>query len=146
MCDISCSVVHCSMLHSYNLHHAIRSTLPQHFNTHDGHYEKGMNRLDCNQSKKWKVPDSNQPIQKYNNATDHAFKMYCSNIQQQSQSYYAYRYEHECTVNQTSTEYRTVYKYLKENNCTNRLERIEKQSTQLVTGTILRWNIAGECS
>lgn len=122
--------------------------MPQHFNTYDGHYAKGGNHSDCNQTKKWKIPGQ-LSIQNYNNATDRAFAKYCNstNHLKEQQSYYASRYEHECTVNQTSLEYRTVYKYLKENNCTKRLERFTKEGgSSLTTGTILQWNIAGECS
>ena len=124
--------------------------MPQHFNTYglgldDGHYTEGNNHSDCNQTKKWKIPGQ-LSIQNYNNATDRAFAKYCNstNHLKEQQSYYASRYEHECTVNQTSLEYpRTVYNYLKENNCTKRLERFTKEGgSSLTTGTILRWNIA----
>mmetsp|Transcript_30025 Transcript_30025/g.63669 ORF Transcript_30025/g.63669 Transcript_30025/m.63669 type:complete len:102 (+) Transcript_30025:1431-1736(+) len=51
-----------------------------------------------------------------------------------------HRLEHTCTVDRNSIEYRTVYKFLLENNCIERLERYTSNSS--ATGNILRWNIA----
>ena len=109
-----------------------RSTLPQHFDTIDGHYERGTN---CSLEQMKSSPDENM-IQNYNKAINDEFSMLCDS-QPQSCSR---RLERMCTVNRTSMEYRTVYKFLVENNCTKRLERFQGNSN--VTGKILQWNIA----
>jgi len=107
-----------------------RSVLPQHFNSFDGHYQNGDNFTDCNQFTK-------RPNQNYNKAIDHAFDMYCNNTQKT----HANKYEVECTMNQTSEEYRTVYNFFKTNNCTKRRKEVEDDNP-IKTGAILRWNIA----
>eukprot|EP01083_Nonionella_stella_P050615 134589_1 len=60
-----------------------RSTLPQHFDTFDGHYEKGNNKCSLKQ----------RPLQRYKNETNYAFSTFCNNTQS--------KYEHDCTVNVT---------------------------------------------
>jgi len=113
-----------------------RSTLPQHFDTYDGHHEEG--NYNCS-LKQLKIPDSGPNIQNYNNLTNHAFSTFCN--RSQSKQPYAEMYEHECTVNVTSVEHRTVYNYLLMNRCTKLLEGY-KTKRELIKGTILRWNIA----
>lgn len=108
----------------------VSDTLPQHFNTSDGHYEGGKQCL-LKQLKSGK----GSAIQQYNNATESLFSTFCNAEEDCSR-----RHERTCTVNRTSTEYRTVYKHLVDNNCTERLERYRGHST--VSGRILRWNIA----
>lgn len=107
-----------------------RSTLPQHFDTVDGHHERGVN---CSLSPR-KLPNSTV-IQNYNRAAEDGFATFCSAQQHDC------GLAHTCTVNRTSMEYRTVYKYLVDNNCTERQERFEEGEPN-VTGKILRWNIA----
>lgn len=111
----------------------VRSTLPQHFNTSDGHHEQG--KL-CT-LKHWKLSDD-EAIQSYNKATESAFSKFCN--ESHTQTPFDHRLEHDCTVNRTSVEYRTVYNFLRENNCTKRLERFE--GNPIATGKILRWNVA----
>ena len=79
-----------------------RSTLPQHFDTVDGHYEVG--NYNCS-LKHLKISGSRSNIQQYNNATNYAFSSFCNSTQ--SKQPYAEMYEHECTVNVTSVEHRT---------------------------------------
>ena len=49
-----------------------------------------------------------------------------------------------CTVNQTSTDYRTVYKMLIDNNYTEESAIMKRFNTEkpIKTGRILQWNIA----
>ena len=46
-----------------------------------------------------------------------------------------------CSLNRTTLAYRTVYKHLHENNCTERMQRYHENDGN-ITGTILKWNIA----
>ena len=119
----------CAFMCNFLLFHS-RSVLPQHFNSFDGHYQYGDNFTDCNKFTK-------RPNQNYNKAIDHAFDMYCNNTQKT----HANKYEVECTMNQTSEEYRTVYNFFKTNNCTKRRKEVEDDNP-IKTGAILRWNIA----
>ena len=87
-----------------------------------------------------KIPGSKSNIQQYNNATNYAFSSFCNSTQ--SKQSYAEMYEHDCTVNVTSSKHRTVYNYLLKNNVTKLLERYKTKDSELIKGTILRWNIA----
>ena len=85
-----------------------------------------------------------QMIQNFNKATDEAFSTFCEiNQTQQPCGGSDSRHEHVCTVNRTSMEYRTVYKMLVDDNCTDteRIKRFE-EGDSIVKGRILRWNIA----
>jgi hypothetical protein len=121
-----------------------RSVLPQHFNSTDGHYEEG---LGC--SLKQLRPKSGmigqQEIQNYNNVTNSIFLESCHLTTQEKErtpSCAKQHHEYDCTVNRTSVEYSTVYKFLLEHNCTARLARFQDRVESIVTGRILRWNIA----
>jgi len=50
--------------------------------------------------------------------------------------------EYDCTVNRTSEEYLTVYKYYIENDITARLRRFQESEDNIITGRILHWSIA----
>ena len=122
-----------------------RSVLPQHFNSTDGTYEEG---LGC--SLKPLRPSGmfgQQEIQNYNNVTDSIFLENCHLTTQEERtppSCVKQHHEYDCTVNRTSMEYRTIYKFLLEQNCTARLARFQADHNEgsIVTGRILRWNIA----
>lgn len=115
-----------------------RSTLPQHFDTVDGHHEK--DNYNCSLKHLKIRPGSGSNMQNYNNATNNAFSTFCNRTQ--SKQPYAEMYEHECTVNVTSSKHRTVYNFLLKNNVTKLLERYKTKRSELIKGTILRWNIA----
>ena len=117
-----------------------RSTLPQHFNTTDGHYQTGAA---CSLKQMQSYPGE-QMIQNFNKATDEAFSTFCEiNQTQQPCGGSDSRHEHVCTVNRTSMEYRAVYKMLVDDNCTEteEIKRFE-EGDSIVKGRILRWNIA----
>jgi hypothetical protein len=112
-----------------------RSVLPQHFNTVDGHWTtEGTN---CS-LKTWKG-DEEQEIQLYNTAAKYVFSTNCVTMDRDP-PYCSHRHEYNCTVDRTSLEYRTVYKYFLDNNFTEHLERFKQPST--ITGRVLQWNIA----
>ena len=115
-----------------------RSALPQHFDSSDGHYEKNKN---CS-SKPLNLINSTQGhvIQNYNKAYDRAFSTLCNNDTSPPQTSCDHL-EHICTMNRTSMDYPTVYKFLSDNNFTKHMERF-RDGNNIVTGKILRWNIA----
>lgn len=90
-----------------------RSALPQHFNTTDGHYQKGKT---CSlaqlllQNHPTETRKGNgvtrQAIQNYNQAYDEVFGDSCEPV---PGSCNGLTYQHSCTMNLTSTNYRTVY-------------------------------------
>ena len=163
-CVIICLNVHiCDKLSPVTT--SYRSTLPQHFDTKDGHYLQrfwsvGPQGKTCS-SKQMKQPNSSV-IQNYNIATEMGFAKFCQSsettglenalgkteetenidkIQSQSSCSLHHDHEHMCTMNQTSMEYRTVYKMLVDNNSSSkRVQRFEQDPIK--TGKILRWNIA----
>lgn len=96
-----------------------------------------------------------EAIQKYNKAADLGFATFCDNNhdheeyqlqqEQSSSSCTNNNFEHTCTVNRTNMEYRTVYRFLVENNCTKQLNKRfrggDDSNSTLRGGKILRWNI-----
>lgn len=78
-------------------------------------------------------------IQNYNKATNEGFSQVCKATEMQCGE----RHEHICTMDRMSMKYRTVYKMLVDDNCTEKqlLERFRKGNST-VTGRIFRWNIA----
>jgi len=116
-----------------------RSALPQHFDTKDGHYERGKN---CSLLPR-NTSGENAIIQAYNNFYEEQFAKFCGVKQQNQSSSECSSYEYVCTVNQTSMDYPTVYKFFVDNQCcAKRIDRIRNGNASTVTGTILRWNIA----
>mmetsp|Transcript_10509 Transcript_10509/g.18658 ORF Transcript_10509/g.18658 Transcript_10509/m.18658 type:complete len:139 (-) Transcript_10509:139-555(-) len=97
----------------------------------------GITREKSNCSlKQMKSSPDETVIKNYNKAiNDGCSMLYVSRPQSCSR-----RLECMCTVNRTSMEYRKVYKFSVESNCTKRLERLQGNSN--VTGKILQWNIA----
>ena len=114
-----------------------RSILPQHFNTIDGHWTtEGSN---CS-LQTWKGEDDDErEIQLYNIAAKYAFLTNCVTMDRDP-PYCSHHHEYNCTVDRTSLDYRTVYKYFLDNNCTEQLARFKQPSN--ITGRVLQWNIA----
>mmetsp|Transcript_15252 Transcript_15252/g.27601 ORF Transcript_15252/g.27601 Transcript_15252/m.27601 type:complete len:274 (-) Transcript_15252:501-1322(-) len=109
-----------------------RSALPQHFDTKDGDYQQ------------WKtcslLPTEFSP---YNNLYEEQFAEFCDVQQRNQSSSECNAYEHVCTVNRTSMDYPTVYKFFVDNQCcAKRIDPIRNGNGSTVTGTILRWNVA----
>lgn len=139
-----------------------RSALPQHFNTTDGHYQKGKT---CSlaqlllQNHPTETRKGNgvtrQAIQNYNQAYDEVFGDSCEPV---PGSCNGLTYQHSCTMNLTSTNYRTVYKYLLDSNVTEGTHYLQKNNiteglrhygrmmrsnhTNIMTANVLRWNVA----
>ena len=137
------------MTHQYNdFCFTKRSALPQHFDTNDRHYRHYKRGKSCSLE-----PLGAKVNQKYNEAHDVGFSRLCISQNETCKG----RHEHICTVNRTSLEYRTVYKFLVEpsvfgsnpidtnhhanNSYRERLEQYYLNRETIVTGKILRWNI-----
>mmetsp|Transcript_18160 Transcript_18160/g.39515 ORF Transcript_18160/g.39515 Transcript_18160/m.39515 type:complete len:602 (+) Transcript_18160:168-1973(+) len=127
-----------------------RSALPQHFSTFDGHHEKGKD-VNCSLNPLKLINSTRgQVIQNYNKAYEEVFSSFCDNggnlLQNKRLSSSCGRREHDCTVNRTSVDYPTPYKFFSDNNFTRHMERFrggdDGKDSNLVTGKILRWNIA----
>ena len=136
----------------------IRSTLPQHFDTFNGHYNY-REGTECS-LKRRKPPNGNASsvIQKYNRAVQYGFDKYCSskgselpNSEEVKRDTEGDQIEplslcsidhlqHTCTLDMTSVKYRTVYKMLIDNNLTEGLGSYKENPVK--TARILRWNIA----
>mmetsp|Transcript_13429 Transcript_13429/g.29162 ORF Transcript_13429/g.29162 Transcript_13429/m.29162 type:complete len:292 (-) Transcript_13429:138-1013(-) len=115
-----------------------RSALPQHFDNDDGHFGKAGDQ--CSLLPR-KPSGSDAVIQEYNKLYNNEFAKFC-NVQQNQSTSDCGEYEHTCTVDRTSMDYPTPYKYFIDSKCCEkRLNRLRKGNTS-VTGTILRWNIA----
>lgn len=111
-----------------------RSALPQHFDTHDGHYAKSKS---CLLQPRKSSNISETVIQDYNKLYNAEFAKFCPN-----QSSECGEYEHICTANRTDIDIGSLYReYLRANCCQKRLERL-RSLNPLVTGRILRWSIA----
>jgi len=127
-----------------------RSVLPQHFSTFDGHYEKGK-EVNCSSNPLKLISSTRGPvIQNYNKAHEEAFSSFCDDggnlLQNETSSSACGRREQYCTVNRTSVDYPTAYKFLSDNNFTRHMEQFrggyDGKGSNMVTGKILRWNVA----
>ena len=141
-----------------------RSALPQHFDTRDGHFHPQQKHLLKNKSCtaiKYTVGGSGkmQVQQEYNKVYDEAFSIMCNSQQQQQLNITMLEHscghlKHICTVNLTSMDFLTVYRFWVINNCTDSLGMFKMANNDglptnplvdtqnsTVTGTILRWNI-----
>ncbi|KAL7516579.1 hypothetical protein ACHAWX_001578 [Stephanocyclus meneghinianus] len=114
-----------------------RSSLPQHFDTHNGHYPSDNNvaQTPCVAIKEDYSPKGKNRTQEYNRVHSSAFEKFCHTNQSSCGNMM-----YTCTVNTTSMDFRTVYFYWVANNLTVELDRTKHDKAN-VTGSILLWQL-----
>lgn len=122
-----------------------RSALPQHFDTHDGHFSLRLNKLhDQHTCKPLPKTNGTHKQQVYNSVYAEAFAIMCN---QQPTTTFGQRscdhqFRHVCIVKPTAdVEYQTPYNFYRANNCTDRLVTNKEAERYEVTGTIYHWSI-----
>ena len=114
-----------------------RSALPQHFNTTDGHHVEGA--ASC--SARPLPPDRDGLIQNYNREYERVFSRSCGADDDVPDSAPCQgRHVVFCTLPARDTGIRSVYRFLSENNLTDRLGRYEGMDE--FSGRVHRWDIA----
>lgn len=135
--DIQAVITHMTDLTSMGDRIAVwRSVLPQHFESVDGHWSANKH---TNCSVKTRKADGRREIQNYNTVANDAFLTHC-NAMRRDPPFCSHRHEYNCTVNRTNSDIRTVYKFLLDNNCTERVSRFKHRP--IVSGRVLQWSIA----
>ena len=120
--------------HSENRVAIWRSSLPQHFDTPDGHYPDRKAKVkQCVAIKEDYISQQNNTGQEYTKIHDRAFSSFCS-----SESSLCGHLQHTCTVNTHAVDVLSVYYYWVKNNLKSELEHAKHMNPN-VTGNILEW-------
>jgi len=134
-----------------------RSALPQHFDTHDGHFHGWGNLAKDHTCSDIDKKGTNTTRQIYNQVYDEAFSKLCPSSDQKvkdeiTQQQACSSSMHVCSVKPAGeVDYQTIHKFWRDNNCTEHIERErlrlinlgseKEQKNVVVKGTIMRWNV-----
>ncbi|KAL7534598.1 hypothetical protein ACHAXR_005984 [Thalassiosira sp. AJA248-18] len=121
-----------------------RSALPQHFPSHDGHFH-GWDKMRKDESCSV-VNEGNHTNRHgvYNNVYDEAFSKQCQ-LEHQIDAATKQPCDHlyRCSVDPRVEKYQTIYKFWRDNNSTEHMERERSRLANLsrIEGKIFRWSL-----